>query len=90
MEGGREGGREGGINGRQPGRMYSQDLTHCSISVEVHPHNMNWTLSEVLFTVHDRLKLSCSCLQLSKSPGVGLSPGGTAGVGVVGVVGSSC
>ena len=51
-----------------------KNQTHCAISLDVQPHNMNSTLSELLSTVHARCKLSSSCLQFSKSAVVGLSP----------------
>ena len=56
------------------------------MSEEVHPHSMNWILSELLSTVQARLRLGSNCLQLSKSSVVG-RPGSTVGVGVGSPVG---
>ena len=85
--GGRNGGeREGEIEGEREGERGereervrrkqgdSQDTTHWLVSEEMHPHSMNWTLSELLSTVQARLRLGSSCLQLSKSSVVGRTP----------------
>ena len=65
-------------------RERREDTTHWAVSEAVQPHSMNWTLSDVLFTVQARLRLGSNCLQLSKSLFVG-RPGSTVGVGVGGV-----
>ena len=67
----REGEREERVRRKQGD---SQDTTHWLVSEAIHPHSMNWTLSELLFTVQARLRLGSSCLQLSKSSVVGRPP----------------